>query len=159
MIRRIDDGAEAAFSVDPDARDGSPLGRSPSGEVDAGSGGADAGRAIVSTARRILEIVPGERRLLAAFGCRIHALDDLHRSEARELAAGLVEEALERWVPALGVERVEVREARGGWIRVALSVASRWHEFDIKHRRHTSAPQEAAGRRAPPFQHPEAPPA
>ena len=114
MIRRIDDDDEGhgALSVDPERAE-----------------------AVVSAARRVLEIVPRERRLLPEFGCRIHALGSLRTTRDRDLAAGLVEEALERWVPDLGIDRAEVRPSRDGWIRVAIHVAGRWSEFEIKHRR------------------------
>lgn len=95
---------------------------------------------IIRTARRVLEIVPGERRLLPGFGCRVHALESLDGPHSRSLAAGLVEEALERWAPALGVERAEVHPAEGGWVRVALRVSARWHEFGMKRRREVPAP-------------------
>ena len=123
MIRRIDDEGDGAFSVDAALSDA------------ASSDGRKRAAAVVSTARRVLEIAPGERRLLPRFGCRIHALGSLRTTRDRDLAAGLVEEALERWVPDLGVDRAEVRPSSDGWIRIAIHVGGRWHEFEIKHRR------------------------
>ncbi len=125
MIRRIDDadGGDGALSVDPEREE-----------------------AVVSAARRVLEIVPRERRLLPEFGCRIHALGSLRTTRDRDLAAGLVEEALERWVPDLGIDRAEVRPSRDGWIRVAIHVVDGWSEFEIRHRRETAESPES-----PPF--------
>lgn len=123
VIRRIDDEGDGALSADPALSDASS------------SDGRKGAEAVVSAARRVLEIVPRERRLLPEFGCRIHSLGSLRTTRDRDLAAGLVEEALERWVPDLGIDRVEVRPSRDGWIRVAIHVVDRWSEFEIKHRR------------------------
>lgn len=125
MIRRIDDDHEG---------DGvRPVG--PAFSDASSSDDRERAAAVVSVARRVLEIVPRERRFLPEFGCRIHALGSLRTTRDRDLAAGLVEEALERWVPDLGIDRAEVRPSRDGWIRVAIHVADRWSEFEIKHRR------------------------
>ncbi len=129
MIRRIDDDREG---------DGvRPVG--PAFSDASSSDDRERATAVVSTARRVLEIVPRERRFLPEFGCRIHALGSLRTTRDRVLAAGLVEEALDRWVPDLGVDRAEVWPSSDGWIRVAIHVGSRWHEFEIKHRRETAA--------------------
>lgn len=128
MIRRVDDAPDGEYSVDPASSDRTAAHRP----------GAD----VVARARRVLEIVPGERRLLPEFGCRIHALRALGTTRDRELAAGLVEEALERWTD-LDVDRAEVRPTGDdGWIRVAVRVAGRWHELEIKHRRERSRSPE-----------------
>lgn len=85
-------------------------------------------------ARLVLEIVPGERRLLPEFGCRIHELD-LQTQRAREVAAAFVEEALERWTPRLGVDRAEIGELQAGRVEVSLHEAGLWHRLWITHRR------------------------
>jgi phage baseplate assembly protein W len=80
-------------------------------------------------------MVPGERRLLAEFGCRIHELGSIRTDAECQLAAALVEEALERWIPDLGVERAEVETTeREGCLRVRLRVAGAWHSLAIQHR-------------------------
>ena len=56
---------------------------------------------IVQQARQILEIVPGERRLMPSFGCRIHQLDTVQTPLEKNTGAARIEEALERWAPTL----------------------------------------------------------
>ncbi len=99
-----------------------------------GSGRMTTGRRqpLLDSARLVLEVVPGERPLLPEFGCRIHHLEALKSERERQLAAALVEEALERWTPWLGVERVEVLEAAAGdSVRLALRVRGSWHEMKL----------------------------
>ena len=85
-------------------------------------------------ARLVLEIAPGERRLLPRFGCRVH---DLPRVDGKNavLAAALIEEALEAWAPQLCVERAEVRAAGADRLAVRLRAAGVWHCLEITHRR------------------------
>lgn len=89
--------------------------------------------ALAEQARLVLEIVPGERRRLPAFGCRLHEIS-LESPASREIAAALVEEALERWAPGLGVERAEVLVPEGGRIHLRLWSAGQWHALTITHR-------------------------
>jgi phage baseplate assembly protein W len=90
-------------------------------------------------ARLVLEIVPGERRLLPEFGCRIHLLPSIATEAERHLAAALVEEALDLWVPYLRIDRAEVLGVEGGWIRLALRTHGSWSEMLLKHRAPTSS--------------------
>lgn len=99
---------------------------------------------VADTARLILEVVPGERRLLPAFGCRVHLLAAIDSAADRELAAVLVEEALERWAPDLRVERAEVTSVEEGVIGLRLRAWNSWHALSIAHR-----PAVAGGGRAP----------
>jgi phage baseplate assembly protein W len=90
--------------------------------------------AVVDTARLVLEIVPGERPLLPEFGCRIHLLPVPVSIAERQVAAALMEESLDRWVPWLAAERVEVTGAGGGRIELELRANGRWHRFALAHR-------------------------
>jgi hypothetical protein len=58
--------------------------------------------------RLVLELEPGERPLSPRLGCSVHRLASIETAEERELAAALIELALETNVPGLGVHRVEV---------------------------------------------------
>lgn len=89
----------------------------------------------------ILEVVPGERRLLPAFGCRIHSLPSLGSAASRHLAAALVEEALERWAPDLDCERAEVGEASDSGVSIRILARGGWHQVLITHR-HPGAGEE-----------------
>ena len=89
---------------------------------------------LISTARLILEVGPGERRLLPEFGCRIHWLPGLSTEGERQLGAALVEEALDRWAPYLGVDRAEIRSVEDGMVLVALRANGEWHELSLTHR-------------------------
>jgi phage baseplate assembly protein W len=89
---------------------------------------------VVSTARLILEIVPGERRLLPEFGCRIHSLPSLSTPGERQLGAALVEEALDRWAPSLGIDRAEILSVEEGKVRMTLRAHGAWHELSLTHR-------------------------
>jgi len=90
---------------------------------------------VFSRAALVLEVVPGERRLLPEFGCRIHRLPSIQTDAECQLAAALVEEALERWVPGLGVERAEVETTEEErCLRIRLRVAGAWHSLAIPHR-------------------------
>jgi len=99
---------------------------------------------VLERMRRVLEIVPGERPLLPQFGCRIHFLSSLATREDRLLAAALVEEALERWLPELRVDRAEVLGSYDGLIRLALLTGGTWYGLEIKHR-HPSRARSAEG--------------
>lgn len=92
---------------------------------------------LASTARLILEIVPGERRFLPEFGCRIHFLRSLSEEGERQLGGALVEEALERWAPSLGVDRAEVLSVEDGLVRLLVRAKGEWHEVSITHRPET----------------------
>lgn len=87
------------------------------------------------TARLVLELMPGERRLLPGFGCRIHFLPSIESAAERHVAAALIEESLREWVPSLGVERAEVLGLDDDdLVKVALQVSGRWHHLRIHHR-------------------------
>ena len=90
-------------------------------------------------ARLVLEVAPGERRLLPEFGCRIHQLPSLDGAALCELAAALVEEALDRWAPDLGVDRADVLAAEGKEVRLRLRASGAWHALTITHRRAAAA--------------------
>src|SRR5262245_45303475 len=102
---------------------------------------------VVSTARLILEIVPGERRLLPDFGCRIHCLRSLSTQGERQLGAALVEEALDRWAPSLGIDRAEILSVKEGTVRMTLRARGEWHELSLAHR--TASSREALQPEAP----------
>ena len=97
------------------------------------------GREEVERARLVLEVVPGERRLLPEFGCRIHLLPSIRTKAERHLAAALVEEALDCWVPDLHIDRVEILGVDGGCIRLALRKQGSWRELRLTHRFPASA--------------------
>lgn len=129
------------------------------GGLDAGLSEAAVPETVLSeTARRarlVLEVVPGERRLLPGFGCRIHEIPSLSTSAERQLAAACVEDALERWAPDLGVERAEVLPVEeglardgapaSGSVRLRLRARGAWHALTIAHR-HPRAAKEAEER-------------
>ncbi len=83
--------------------------------------------------RRILAIVPGERRLLPEFGCRVHAVDPKSPG-AHDLAAGLIEDALDRWAPELGCGAVEILSWTGGRLCFSLVSARGAGRVEIVHR-------------------------
>lgn len=89
---------------------------------------------VARRARLVLDIAPGERRLLPEFGCRIHELE-LGGESRRAVAAVFVEQALERWTPGLAIERAEVLEQDGGRIEIRLLKSGSWHRLWITHRR------------------------
>jgi phage baseplate assembly protein W len=94
-----------------------------------------AGGSVLDRLRLLLEVVPGERPLLPEFGCVIHQLPSLAGVEERQIAGALVEETIERWMPRLGVERVEVLSASEGRARLALRVRGSWHDLDLELRK------------------------
>ena len=94
---------------------------------------SDGGR-LVERARLVLEVVPGERPLRPEFGCRVHYLASLQTAEERQLAAALLEEALQRWLPQFGVERVDVLDVDGGRLTIALLAAGRRQQLTLEHR-------------------------
>lgn len=100
-------------------------------------------RSLAATARLVLEVVPGERPLEPEFGCRIHFLEDIDGSGGRALAGALVEEALERWVPQLRVDRAVVSVLRGDELEVRLRTGGKWHCLSLRHRRSSLAGREA----------------
>jgi len=89
----------------------------------------------VERARLVLEVVPGERRREPAFGCRVHFLPEIETEEDRQLAAALIEESLEIWLPALGVERARVDPSEDGVIHLRLRRGGAWQSLSIAHRR------------------------
>ncbi|MBI4585644.1 MAG: hypothetical protein HY717_16660 [Planctomycetes bacterium] len=97
-------------------------------------GGAPAGgeRPIEETARLILEVAPGERRLLPDFGWRGHQLERLETPVERAAAAIWAEEALERWAPHLGVERIEILEASADEVLLELQRRGSRHPVKIR---------------------------
>jgi len=94
---------------------------------------------VVQQAREVLEVVPGERRLMLSFGCRVHQLDTLQAPVEKNTGAALIEEALERWAPNLRVERAEVDDVGDGWLRVRLKLPAAWCSFNMAHRRQPRA--------------------
>ena len=80
-------------------------------------------RSVADTVRLVLGVAPGERRLLPGFGWEGHRFPDLDDPLPAQAAAVLAEDALRRWAPDLGVERVDVRGVRGS--RVTLEVRAR----------------------------------
>ncbi len=75
----------------------------------------------LDTARLILGVAPGERRLLPEFGWGGHQLQDLEDPIQKQVAAVMAEEALRRWAGDLEVERVEVLRVDGRWVELELS--------------------------------------
>lgn len=86
---------------------------------------------VEDTLRLLLEIVPGERPLRPEFGCRIHFLGNLASPQERGLAACLVEEAIERWAPELGADRVEVSPLKGSQAEISVRIGETWHRVQI----------------------------
>lgn len=103
------------------------------------------GDAVADTARLVLEVVPGERPFLPEFGCRVHLLPVPATTAERQVMAALMEESLERWVPWLAAERVEVTAVEGRRIDVDLRAGGRWYRFAIAHRGR-GTPAEGGGR-------------
>ena len=95
---------------------------------------------LVNTARRVLEIVPGERRLIPEFGCRVHSLESFGSSHARCIGAELIADALRRWAPQLAARRVEIDGYEDGLIHASIWVPLGRCSFRIRHR----APQPAS---------------
>lgn len=89
---------------------------------------------LARTARLVLEVVPGERRLLPEFGCRVHLLPAIATDADRRLAAALIEEALDLWAPSLRVDRADVTSAEDGAIAVVLRARGAAHALTITHR-------------------------
>ena len=83
------------------------------------------------TLRLLLEVSPGERPLVASFGCRVHCLSSVETQEERNLASALIEEALERWLPWLKVRRAEVLSATSSTLRIAIERDSEYRELEI----------------------------
>ena len=104
------------------------------GGGDAGTFLATTSSEVADTARLVLEIVPGERPLRPDFGCRVHFLAPIRTASDRQVAAALVEEALDSWVPWLRVERAEVLGVEGNKLDVSLHSGGSVHEFRITHR-------------------------
>ena len=96
-------------------------------------------RGVQDSARLVLEVSPGERRGRPGFGCAVHRMPRIESDDERHLAAALVEEALERWVPWLGVERVDVFGSKDGQIELQLGVGSRAYDLAVTHRYDRSA--------------------
>lgn len=92
---------------------------------------AERSRPVEDTLRLVLDVVPGERRLLPEFGCRIHFLGALEDARSLALAASLVEEAIERWAPDLGADRVEVAPLDGPGAEVSVRAGGTWHRVRI----------------------------
>ncbi len=78
-------------------------------------------REVIQRLRGVLEVATGERRLLPGFGCRVHEMQRVESKHDRAVAAVLIEEALERWVPELFCRRVMVTPVSDGRLRVSLS--------------------------------------
>ena len=88
------------------------------------------------TLRLVLEICPGERPLQPEFGCAIHQLDE-RNLQREELVAGLMEEALDRWLPALRVQRVEVDSLVDGRLSARAWIGGRCESFVVSLRKGT----------------------
>ena len=89
----------------------------------------------VNTARRILEVVPGERRLLPEFGCRVHCIESFATSHERAVGAAFVEDGLHRWAPQLGIRRAKIEGVSGEWVHISLVLTAGTSSFRIRHRR------------------------
>ena len=89
---------------------------------------------VARRARLVLEVAPGERRLLPGFGCRIHGLE-LDSRESLAIAGALLEEALEHWAPELCVDEALVTGCEEGKVHLRLLSAGAWHTLTISHRR------------------------
>jgi phage baseplate assembly protein W len=96
---------------------------------------------VIDTVRLILEIAPGERRLEPEFGCRMHDLPRLDSHALRQVAAALAEEALERWAPWLGAERVEVTGVEGADVDLVVRARGSSHRLRVRHRSPEAAPR------------------
>ena len=98
-------------------------------------------RSVSDVVRQVVEVAPSERPLLPEFGCRIHLLESLRTDHERTVAAALVEEALDRWVPWLGIETVQVTESTKQSCVLRLYRLGEWHEMELTLRQ----PEEAGG--------------
>ena len=99
------------------------------------SAGALGGAEHASSAERlrlVLDVVPGERPLLPEFGCGIHHMSSIESDLERQLAAALVEEALDRWAPWARVERVDVTHVSGERITLVISTATEKMELECE---------------------------
>jgi hypothetical protein len=92
-----------------------PLRSSPEGGFEFGRR-----RPVEDSLRLVLDVVPGERPLRPEFGCRVHFLEPVAGEVDGQLAAALVEEAVERWLGWLGVRRVDVDSQEAGALRLRL---------------------------------------
>ena len=70
--------------------------------------------------RLVLEVRPGERPLLPAFGCRVHEMPGIETQHERQVAAVFIEDALGDWAPWAGVRRVKLLGVEDGMIQVRL---------------------------------------
>lgn len=91
-------------------------------------------RSFVDTARLVLEVVPGERRLLPEFGWRGHFLPDLESPAGQALGGVFAEEDLSRWAPDLGVERVDVIRVDGDEVHLVLFKGGSRHPLRVRRR-------------------------
>lgn len=89
---------------------------------------------VASRARLVLDVVPGERPLRAEFGWPGHLLPPLATPELQAVAAVHAEDALRRWVPDLGVERVDILEWQGRRGVLGLWIRGDLHRLEIRQR-------------------------
>ncbi len=87
---------------------------------------------LLDTARLILGVAPGERRLLPEFGWAAHFFPDLGDPLRREAAAVLAEEALARWGRHLRIERVDVLGVEGRLVELGLVRAGTASKLEIR---------------------------
>ncbi|MEM7231820.1 MAG: GPW/gp25 family protein [Planctomycetota bacterium] len=66
---------------------------------------------LVDRLRRVLEVAPGERVLHPRFGCAVHRMSRIESPAERHVAAALIEEAIEEFLPDVDVQRVDVLES------------------------------------------------
>jgi hypothetical protein len=94
--------------------------------------------------RLVLEVEPGERPLLPEFGCAVHRMPSIESEHERQIAAVLVEEALERWAPWARVRRADVVGGTPRRLALVLSTPAGKMELEIERVRASAGPQRAA---------------
>ena len=85
----------------------------------------------VEMIRLVLEVRPGERPLQPEFGCSIRDLGQ-EGLVVPQLVAGLMEEAIERWLPALQVQRVEVDSVTQEKVSARVWLGGRCESFTVR---------------------------
>ena len=85
-----------------------------------GHSGRRSGSSLAERMRLVLEVVPGERPLLPEFGCAVQHMKQISTPRERQVAAALIEDALERWLPSVRVVGVDMVD--GGADRLVSSV-------------------------------------
>ncbi len=82
--------------------------------------------------RLVLGVAPGERPLLPGFGCGLHRMRSITTERERQIAAALVEEALDRWAPWARVDRVEVARVTAGRVDLVIWTATEKMELEVE---------------------------